>query len=147
MNLSDKLSSDEMCFACGSKNPISLQLNFNYYEDNKVKAEFKPHKNLQGFQDILHGGITSTVLDEAMAKVINMQGIKAVTAEINVRFKQAVPVEKEYVVQGILKKQKKKLIFTESFLKDKNDNLYASATAKFMEIGNNYKISYDVGCR
>ena len=136
MDLSDKLSNDEMCFACGSKNPISLNLNFNFYEENKVKAEFKPTRNLQGFQDILHGGITTTVMDEAMAKVINLQGIKAVTAEINVRFKQAVPVEKEYIVQGVLQKQKKKIIFTESFLKDKNDNLYASATAKFMEIEN-----------
>lgn len=137
MNLSEKLSSDEMCFACGSKNPISLQLDFDFYEENKVKAEFEPHKNLQGFKDILHGGITSTVLDEAMAKVINLQGIKAVTAEINVRFKEAVPVEKNYLVRGILKKQKKKIIYTESYLRDEDDNLYASATAKFMEVDNN----------
>ena len=134
MKLIDKFNNDEMCFACGRKNPISLKLDFNFYEENKVKAEFIPHKNLQGFQDILHGGIISTVLDEAMAKVINMQGIKAVTVEINVRFKQAAPVEKKYDVHGILKKQKKNIFITESYLNDENDKLYASAKAKFMEI-------------
>ena len=132
--LGNRLDDDEMCFACGRKNPISLKLDFNFYEENKVKAEFIPRENLQGFQNILHGGITSTVLDEAMAKVVNMQGIKAVTAEINVRFKEAVPVAKKYIVHGILKKQKRNIFFTESYLTDENNKLYASAEAKFMEI-------------
>lgn len=134
MDISKNIENDQMCFACGPQNPISLKLEFDFYEENKVKAYFKPGKNLQGFKDVLHGGIISTVLDEAMAKVLNMKGIKAVTAEINVRFKKMVPVQNNYIIHGIMKNSKKNIFFTESYLEDENGNIYASAEAKFIKI-------------
>jgi len=134
MSLVKNLENDEMCFACGEKNPISLGLKFSFYENNKVKAEFIPDKNLQGFKDVIHGGIISTVLDEAMAQVVNMKGFKAVTAEIKVRFKKPVPLGKIYTIKGILKKQNNKLLLTEALLIDEDDTLYASSEAKFMQV-------------
>ena len=132
--MSLNIEDDNMCFACGQKNPISLGLKFQFNEENKVKANFKPRKNLQGFKDIVHGGIISTVLDEAMSKVVNLKEFEAVTAEMTVRFKKPVPINNDYIVNGIFNKKYKNLLFTEAFLQDRQETIYATAEAKFMDI-------------
>ena len=58
--------SDHGCFGCGDDNPIGLHLRFAADGDG-VKASFVPGPEHQGFGDVVHGGIISTVLDEAMA--------------------------------------------------------------------------------
>ncbi|MFW6256690.1 MAG: PaaI family thioesterase [Bacillota bacterium] len=135
MDLTKNVQDNDMCFACGQKNPISLGLDFKVSGKNKVQAVFVPQKNFQGYIDIVHGGIISTVLDEAMSKVIIMTGeCRAVTGEINVRFKTAAPVNQKYIVTGNLKKSYKKLFFTSAVLEDEEGKIYATAEAKFMNI-------------
>ena len=58
--------SNHACFGCGDNNPIGLRLRFAY-AGNGVEASFTPSAEHQGFHDVVHGGIISTVLDEAMA--------------------------------------------------------------------------------
>ena len=53
-------------FGCGDDNPIGLRLRFTPSGEG-VKASFIPSAEHQGFQEVVHGGIISTVLDEAMA--------------------------------------------------------------------------------
>lgn len=128
------IEDNNKCFVCGQENPISLGLKFQFYEDNKVKAYFKPHQNLQGFKNIVHGGIITTVLDEAMSKTANRNEVEAVTAEMTVRFKNPVAVNNEYIVMGRLIKKNKNLLFTEAFLRDRDETIYAAAEAKFMDV-------------
>ena len=132
--MSLNIEDDNMCFACGQKNPISLGLKFQFYEENKVKANFKPRENLQGFKNIVHGGIITTILDEAMSKVVNMKEFEAVTAEMTVRFKKPVPINNVYIVNGIFNKKNKNLLFTEAILKNREESIYAKAEAKFMDV-------------
>jgi acyl-coenzyme A thioesterase PaaI-like protein len=63
-------------------------------------AEWIPEPELEGFQGIVHGGIVSTVLDEAMSKVVAESGVKALTAELRIRFRQHVPSGKTICVRG-----------------------------------------------
>ena len=132
MTSEKNMNTDRMCFACGSDNPIGLGLQFEFSGENKVKAEFIPGEVHQGFDGIMHGGLVSTLLDEAMAKVINMKGIRGVTAEMKTRFKHPVKIGINLVVSGILKDRYKKIIYTEAELKDTSGKLYARAEAKFM---------------
>ena len=53
------------CFGCGLKNDIGLKLNFTKKNDIIV-GSFIAHKDYEGFPNILHGGIQSAILDEAM---------------------------------------------------------------------------------
>jgi acyl-coenzyme A thioesterase PaaI-like protein len=46
-----------------------------------VKASFTPNPEHQGFHDVVHGGIISTILDEAMAWATAHAGVWAVTGE------------------------------------------------------------------
>ncbi len=129
-----KLKGDNMCFACGKDNPISLGLEFSLYENNKVEAEFIPAPEHQGYDNIMHGGLISTLLDEAMAKVLYLQGIRAVTAEIKVRFKGAVFIGERLNIYGELIKRHKKLLFTRAFLYNDKGEKLAESEAKFIEV-------------
>ena len=138
MNLKRSVKKDNMCFACGEENEISLGLKFKFgnKESTIVKAEFTPQEVHQGFQEIMHGGLISTLLDEAMAKVVYMNGIEAVTAEMTTRFKKPVPIGTNLIIKGILEKNHGRLIKTSSELKGDSGQLYAEARAKFMKVTN-----------
>ena len=76
------------CMVCGSRdnNPDSLELAFSQHQDGSVRARFVVSQKHQGYTGLLHGGMTSTLLDAAMTHCLLMQGIKALTAELTVRF-------------------------------------------------------------
>jgi len=128
------LGNDNMCFACGEDNPISLGLNFEKSGNQKVEAQFQPKEEHQGYKGIMHGGLISTLLDEAMAKVLSLNNILAVTAKMNIRFRQPVSIEKKLVVTAEIIKNKTGLYLTEAEVRDKKDKLYAKAQAKFMKV-------------
>ena len=122
----------DMCFACGKDNPISLGLKFETIDNNKVKAVFKPKTEHQGYEGVLHGGIVSTLLDEAMVSAIVAQGLEAVTAELNIRFKEAITVNEELHIYGNIIQKKSKMIITEGEIRNQNDKLKAIGKGKFI---------------
>ena len=128
---------DGMCFACGEKNPISLALKFEAINENKVRAEFTPGVYHQGYNGIIHGGLTATLLDEAMAHVIGFKRIKAFTAELEIRYRQAIEIGEKLEIIGEYKNSKKSSIanvyYAQAEIFDKNGNLKAQAEAKFIE--------------
>lgn len=128
---------DGMCFACGDKNPISLGLKFEEVDENKVRAEFIPGEYHQGYNGIIHGGLTATLLDEAMAHVIGFKGIKAFTAELNIRYRKAIEIGKSLKIIGKYKSSKETSIaivhYAQAEIFDQKGNLKAKAEAKFIE--------------
>ncbi|WP_233487025.1 MULTISPECIES: PaaI family thioesterase [unclassified Halanaerobium] len=128
---------DKMCFACGEENPISLGLKFKKIDKNTVEAEFVPGKLYQGYDGIMHGGLVSTLLDEAMAYAVGARGVSAFTAEIKVRFKKAVKIGEKIKITGFYRDCYSKSIgtihFTEAEIKDEAGKVKAKAEAKFME--------------
>jgi acyl-coenzyme A thioesterase PaaI-like protein len=84
---------DSMCFGCGKKNPIGLKLEFQE-ENGKYMTVFTPQQEHQGYPGIVHGGITAAVLDEVTARHVWAQGIKAFTANLNVRYRKVIPIGK-----------------------------------------------------
>lgn len=119
------------CFVCGIKNPNGLKLSFRYNKDqNQLETEVIFPQHLQGWSGIVHGGLISTVLDEIVVKAAEIQNIKCVTAEINVKFKKPAYTGKIYFVLGKINETKKRLILAESFIMDSKKDLIATANAK-----------------
>ena len=85
------------CFACGSQNPIGLKLAFRE-ENSTYMTTFTPKEEHQSYNGIVHGGILSTLLDEVMAGYINAKGLNAVTAKLEVRFRQPTPIREELTI-------------------------------------------------
>lgn len=122
----------KMCFGCGKENEFGLQLEFSL-EKGKAMAEFTLKPRFQGWNGIAHGGIVATVLDEAMAWAIKSFGIKAVTAEMSVKYRKPTPIGKPLKVIGSILKSKGRAIFTEAKIMDE-DKILATATATYIRI-------------
>jgi uncharacterized protein (TIGR00369 family) len=126
--------SDHHCFACGAENPIGLRLTFAV-EGEGVRAAFVPGPEHQGYDDIVHGGIISTLLDEAMAWATAAAGIWAVTAEMRVRFHRPVHVGERTVVRAHVTAERGRLVTaTATLSSEAHGETKASATATFMGV-------------
>ncbi len=124
-----KLEDDHYCFVCGRQNPGGLNLVFSF-RDGKASAEFSLDKGFQGYKDIVHGGIVAAILDEAMIKAVLAQGIKAVTAEITVRFKDPLRTNEKAVVDGEIVKKGKKLVEAKAHIKGPDSRTIAEGKGK-----------------
>lgn len=83
------------CYGCDADNPVGLKVLVEKVEgEPRVRGEWLPAKEFQGPPDHLHGGVASTVLDEAMARLAHvLDGQHSVTATLNVRFRKPVPLD------------------------------------------------------
>ena len=131
------LNDDHYCFVCGRNNSDGLQLTFEYPEPGKCRAEFMPPMKYQGWRGILHGGIVSTLLDEAMAHALGGAqrgggGSGAVTAEMTVRFKKPVKIGEVVALLGYVLSDKGRLVECRSEILAHDGIVLASATGKLV---------------
>ncbi len=125
---------DHACFGCGDENPIGLHLQFSP-TDGGVTATFVPEPAHQGFDNVIHGGIISSVLDEAMAWATTRAGVWAVTAEMAVRFKNPLAVGEAATVNARVTEQRGRIISTSAELtRDRDGTTIATATATFVRV-------------
>ncbi len=132
-----KLNDDHFCFACGKNNPDGLQIKFAYPQVGQCRAEFVPPAKFQGWQGILHGGIVSTLLDEALAHAAGgSQGgggaSGAVTAQLTVRFKKPVRIGEPVILTGRVLSDHGRMVEAESEITDRQGNILASAAGKLV---------------
>lgn len=131
--MNNKFLMDNRCFACGSDNPIGLHLDIRESRDS-VYAKIKLSSVFQGYQQLIHGGIVSTILDEMAVWAAFKKGKKAVTAELNVRIKKPMISETEYVAMGKVINIKYNLIIAQAEIKDLNEQIIAWANVKLIKI-------------
>src|SRR5688572_1186580 len=93
------LEVDHYCFGCGIENPIGLKLKFES-SGGGVVANFTPAKEHQGFANLVHGGILSALMDEAMAHAVLSRNLKAVTGKMEVTYKKPTRIGEPLTVQG-----------------------------------------------
>ena len=128
------LEDDHYCFVCGEENPSGLHLTFAPF-DGEVRTEFTPQKIHQGYKDIVHGGIISAILDEAMVKAALMQGMQAVTAEITIRFKNLLMAGEKAFIEAHILRMNKKIIETAAIIKKSDNTPVAEGHAKLLRQG------------
>ena len=81
------ISACDLCFGCGEKNPCGLKLKFDW-DGRTASSHFTPTELHQGWQGIIHGGILTSLLDEAMAsgEVVGHGGSPGIRAVSGDRF-------------------------------------------------------------
>ena len=78
------------CFACGTANPIGLNLQF-YRLGGRVCADITLMRNHEGWENMAHGGIISTLLDETMAwTILYFQRTFFVTRKMGLKYVRPV---------------------------------------------------------
>lgn len=120
------------CLFCGDLHPNSLGLHFVPQGDGSVRATFQSYDELQGYDGILHGGIIASLLDSAMTNCLLLQGIKAVTADLRIRYKNLVSCGARLEVKARLVKRYSPLYRLQAELTYEG-LVMAHAEARFME--------------
>jgi acyl-coenzyme A thioesterase PaaI-like protein len=82
----------------------------------------------------VHGGIVSTVLDEAMAKAVVATEVEALTAELHVRFRRHVASGSRVQIRGWIDNRNKRVIKTEAALTGADGTELAHAWASFLAL-------------
>ena len=122
------------CMICGDSgsNPHSLALSFDLHPDGSVSALCDLGRRHQGYDGILHGGMISALLDAAMTHCLFAQGLRALTAEMTVRFVAPVPADRSLTLTARSVSCKRRIHWLEARL-SLDARLLARATARFIE--------------
>lgn len=119
------------CFVCGSENPRGLKIPY-YFDGERVKAEFVPGADLCGFDRIVHGGIVFSLADEAMMHLIWASGLRAVTAEVTMRYHGYAKVDERIQLTAEFENITDRLIKAKCALLDEDGRKIATARGKFL---------------
>ncbi len=122
------------CFVCGPANPHGMKLTFRYPGEGVAESDVIFPGHLQGWGNVAHGGLVSTVLDEVMIKAAAHSKYKCVTGEITVKFKKPTLVDQPCLLQGRVIEAKRKLVFTEGSLSDEKGQVLATAKGKLFTV-------------
>lgn len=122
------------CFACGTENPIGLKLRF-YRVGESVCTDITLAKYHEGWQNMAHGGIISTLLDEVMSwTILCFKQIFFVTRRMDIKYVRPVLLGIPLTVKGrLLKDKKAPYIEAVAELFDERGQLLARATGEFVE--------------
>jgi HAD superfamily hydrolase (TIGR01509 family) len=119
------------CFACSQENPIGLKLK-PVHDGEKVTAEFTAGKFHQGWDNVIHGGILYTLLDEVTAYAMLCHGIElGVTAKSEIRFRQVAPINEPIQASAWVTKMTKRLVEAKGVLTLKGDTVIADGDFLF----------------
>ncbi len=129
-----RFEDDHLCFACGKGNPDGLHLEFEPDGDGVRTSVTFPRK-FQGYQNVVHGGLVSTVLDETMVTLLNRLGYLALTAELSVRFREPVRVGEKIDVTARLVEKRGKVFRVEARAVRSDGTEVATAGARCFQVG------------
>jgi acyl-coenzyme A thioesterase PaaI-like protein len=104
MNENEKIPIEKVdghtCFACGTANPIGLRMNF-YRQGENICSDIALGEFHVGWENIAHGGIISTMLDEVMSwTVLYFKRSFFVTRKMEIKYVRPVPVGIPLTVRG-----------------------------------------------
>lgn len=129
-----QVRADHGCFGCGAANPQGLHLTFTTTDDG-VSATFTPLEVHQGYEHVVHGGIISTLLDEAMAWAVSVTGSWAVTGEMQVRFRRPLLAGESVTLRGSVTDMRSRAISASGqVVREADDQVIATATAMFVRV-------------
>ncbi len=121
------------CFACGTENPIGLNLKF-YRSGESICSDIILKRYYEGWENIAHGGIISTLLDEVMSwTVMYFKKVFIVTRNMKIKYVRPVLIGKLITVRGkITDDTKLPIIKAKSEIRDQDKRLLVQGWAEFV---------------
>jgi len=121
------------CFACGTENHKGLNLDF-YRQGDFICADFVPDKLYEGWDNVVHGGILSTLLDEVMSwTIIYAKRTFMVTRNMTVKYIRPVEIGTPLNVRGrIIDDSKAPKVNVMAEIRDMEDRLLTKGQGAFI---------------
>lgn len=120
------------CFGCSSNNPIGLKLEF--FEEGELLISFwDTEVHLQGFPDVLHGGIQSTLMDEIASWTVFVKAkTGGFTSSMEIRFKKPLLISTGKVkITGKLVNLTRRIAEIETHIYNSNGEECTSGVIKY----------------
>ena len=123
---------DTVCFCCGSENPYGLKMRF-LTDGQKLYSTVTVPDYMRGWNNLVHGGIISAMLDEAMAwSAIHLLKRFILTKEMTVKFRKPILIETELRVTGWVHQHvDERRAIMAAQIEDSEGNVCASAEGEF----------------
>ncbi len=122
------------CFGCASRNDKGLNMTFLLDEINQeVICNWNPKDYLQGYFNILHGGIQATLIDEISCwAVYILLKTAGVTSRIDIRYRKAILVnEGPLTIRARVVNFEKKLATIQTTIYNSKGDKCAEGDAQF----------------
>jgi acyl-coenzyme A thioesterase PaaI-like protein len=121
------------CFVCGPGNPQGLQLVFTLDAALVCHSSFTPSVHHGGYDQVTHGGILFSALDDVMANWIFLQGARGYTARCEIRYRRPHPIGAPLQLEGRCLRRRGKIVYLQGIARDAADGaIVAEADGTFM---------------
>ncbi|MGA2403121.1 MAG: PaaI family thioesterase [Syntrophobacteraceae bacterium] len=123
---------DHDCFGCSSTNAYGLQMKF-FTDDEALFSWLTVPSHLCGWDNLVHGGILATMLDETMGwTAIHFLKKFALTHAMTVEFQKPVHIGEQIRVEGrVLEVRGKREATVEGFIYKEENTLCAKSVGTF----------------
>jgi len=125
---------DDYCFACGARNPMGIHMQIEYLKDAAAAESLLAlPKEFQGWQEVIHGGILATLLDEIMMHAIWHFAGAGVTLGLEVQFRQPLAPAEMVLVRGSLTETKgRRLKARGEIIRQADNRLIANSSGRYL---------------
>lgn len=82
-----------------SFNPLGIPL-VMYLHGTRARATLDLDALHEGPPELLHGGFSAGLMDALLGSLVQAQGVRSVTAKLELRFRRAVPLDTKVVLGG-----------------------------------------------
>ena len=126
------IQDSHLCFACGPANSAGLKMQFFANQDSVVSWLTVPD-HLRGWNTLVHGGVTSTILDEIMSwAAIYLLKKVILTKQMTVEFLRPVTVGSQLRAEGRVRDiTKPREAIMEGLLYDDKETLCARSEGRY----------------
>lgn len=138
----DQQPSARWCFVCGVENPCGLKIRFFNHGLHRVLARVTLGEQYQSYPGMVHGGVLTTILDEAMGRaILAEEGSDTIedarfmfTAKLEMRFRKAVPLHQEFTVFGEVEKDRGRMVTVRGEIRLADGSVAVEGAATLMDI-------------
>jgi uncharacterized protein (TIGR00369 family) len=113
--MTESLRKTDNCFVCGAMNAEGLRASFEVdLEKRSILGRFTPRPVHEGWEGVVHGGVLTALMDEAMVKLAAHLGMPVVSAEMTVKFKAPARPGEELMIRGTVASSRHRIVFAEA---------------------------------
>jgi acyl-coenzyme A thioesterase PaaI-like protein len=124
---------DGHCFGCGPLNPEGLRLVFTPGPDGSW-ADYEVPDRFQSWAGMVHGGVISLMLDEAVGWAAWHAGHPGVTGRLQVSYRRPLKLGEAVRIVGKVDRVRRSLVYVTALIENRDDHsLIADATATLVE--------------
>jgi uncharacterized protein (TIGR00369 family) len=120
------------CVVCWDRHPFGLKVDYRVTGEHTVEGRFECGHSYEGYSNVVHGGIVSSLLDGAMVSCLLAKGLEAYTVELRVRYRSAVETGVPVTIRGEWLRSESSIHLLQATI-EQNGKACASARAKFLE--------------